>query len=77
MRKVKVACTVNYTYEAELPDDVDINANDGEDVLIAVDGQDPVYKVLAKVIYESKIGEPIGQIDWVQDKDTGEYLFMI
>ena len=75
MRKVKVNCTMCYTYEAELPDDV--NINDGEDVCIAVDGQDPLYQALSKIMQESKISEPFGQIDSVFDSKTNELLYVL
>lgn len=75
MRKVKVNCTVSYTYEAELPDDV--NVNDGEDVCIAVDGQDPLYQALGKIMQESKISEPFGEISSIFDSETGELLYAL
>ena len=75
MRKVKVNCTVSYTYEAELPDDV--NVNNGEDVCIAVDGQDPLYQALGKIMQESKISEPFGEIGSIFDSETGELLYVL
>ena len=66
MRRVKVNCIMSYTYEA-----------DGEDVCIAVDGQDPLYQALSKIMQESKISEPFGQINSVFDSETGELLYVV
>ena len=70
MRKVKVACTVNYTYEA------DIDLVDDEDIEVAVDGLDPVYNTISSVLRIAKLNYN-GQIDSVVDNDTGEILYMI
>lgn len=72
MRKVKVNCTVSYSYEAKLPDDFDVN--DDENIIIAVDGQDPVYHVISNVIRTAKLKYE-GRIDTVVDDETGEILF--
>ena len=74
MRKVRVNCTVSYAYDVELPDDVDVI--DDEAIIIAVDGPDPVYNEISKVLRAAKL-EYNGMIDSVVDNDTGEILYMI
>lgn len=74
MRTVRVNCSVSYAYEVELPDDVDLN--DDESIIIAVDGPDPVYNAISNVIRAAKL-EYNGMIDSVVDNNSGEILYMI
>ncbi len=67
MRKVIVNCVVEYSYAAELPDEVDLN--DVSDVFSNVDGQDPVYQTIRK-----EASNVAGDIVSVIDAETGEIL---
>lgn len=72
MRTVRVNCSVSYAYEVELSDDIDLR-ND-ENIIIAVDGPDPVYNKISNTLHEAKL-EYNGIINSVIDNDTGEILY--
>lgn len=67
MRKVIVNCVVEYSYAAELSDEVDLN--DVSDVFSNVDGQDPVYQTIRR-----EANNVAGDIVSVIDAETGEIL---
>lgn len=69
MRKVYVSCVVYYGYEAEIPDDLDIE--DEWRVIDEVDGQDPIYQQIRKA---EGVEEVTGEILSVRDAVTGEPL---
>lgn len=67
MRKVIVNCVVEYSYAAEVPDDLTLE--DESQIISEVDGQDPVYQIIRQ-----KTSNVVGEICSVVDAETNEVL---
>ena len=72
--KIVVNCSVNYTFEADVPDDAGIQ--DGLDYRDYADIEDPVYQKIVNVLRENRIDFD-GEITLIYDKDTYKTLYEI